>query len=384
MGKSIDKATKHLWKGRWLDTFYALEKCPLCGEMWTFRFYGKHSYVWECKACDKSGGLQELLGELTELNKYVPEMEGIFDEIISPEEPEGLLVLSQHKPRINTNCMATGFSTIDRLTGGLEEGMLTILTGEQRHGKSTFAGQLALNAVQDGIGVCFYSGELNADMFQRWIYGQAAGAQWMNDYTDRFGVTRYRVDDYAATRISAWLGNKFILHDNTYIKSSEGNAVIKSFVTARRHYDCKLFFADNLMTMKNDAATESGYWREQSKIVGSLVDFAMQERVHVILVAHPKKEKTDDLNKNVAGVQEVTQRSSFVMTVERITPKLKELLLSKGEIVNRETTNVVHISKNRVWGDEGHLELAFEPKSKRLIELPDQKETHYGWEELIQ
>ena len=381
MGKSIDKATKHLWKGRWLDTFYALEKCPICGEFWTFRFYGKHSYVWECKGCNKAGGLQELLGELKTASKYVPEMEGIFDDLVLPEGPEGLIVLAQHQPHINTNCMATGFNAIDRLTGGLEEGMLTILTGEQRHGKSTFAGQLALNAVQDGIGVCFYSGELNADMFQRWIYGQAAGPQWMNEYTDRFDVTRYRVDEYATGRISAWLGNKFILHDNTYCKASEGNAVIKSFVTARRYYDCKLFFADNLMTMKNEAGTESGYWREQSKLVGSLVDFAQQERVHVVLVAHPKKEKTDDLNKNVAGVQEVTQRSSFVLTVEKLVPKIKDLLLSKGELDNRETTNVVRVSKNRVWGDEGKLELAFEPKSKRLLELPEQKAMQYGWED---
>jgi len=381
MGKSIDKATKHVWKGHWLDSFYALEKCPLCNESWTFRFYGKHSYVWECKSCNQSGGPQELISTLSAMGKYTHEMEGMFDELSRPDEPEGLIVLSQHQPKANVKRMSTGFSFIDKTTGGLEEGLLTILSGEQRHGKSTFAGQLALNAVNDGVGVCFYSGELNADMFQRWIYGQAAGPQWMNEYQDQFGVSRYKVDEYAHGRISAWLGDKFILHDNTYFKASERNAVLKSFVTARRQYDCKLFFADNLMTMKNDASTDSGYWREQSKIVGELVDFAQQENVHVILVAHPKKEKTDDFNKNVSGTQEVTQRSSFVLTVEKLTPKIRDLLVSRGDLQSTETTNVVHVSKNRVYGDEGMVELVFEPKSKRLLEIPQKELVQYGWED---
>ena len=96
----------------------------------------------------------------------------------------------------------------------------------------------------------------------------------MNPYVDRFGVTRYFVDDFAKSRIEQWLGDSFILHDNSYMKSSEKNNILKSFVRMRRQYDCKLFFADNLMTMKNDSGTESGFWREQSKMVGELIDFA--------------------------------------------------------------------------------------------------------------
>lgn len=382
MGKTIEQATKHIWRGQWLDNFYALEKCPFCCDAWTLRFYGKHSYVWECKSCGRSGGIEEMLGMLKEQGKMRPELERLFDDVNAPDVPEGLIVLSTHRPRANVKVLATGFHVIDQITGGLKEGALTILSGEQRHGKSTFAGQLALNAIQDGTKVGFYSGELEADEFQRWVYGQCAGSQWMNPYVDRFGVTRYFVDDFAKSRIEQWMADSFILHDNSYMKSSEKNNILKSFVRMRRQYDCKLFFADNLMTMKNDAGSEAGFWREQSKMVGELIDFAQQESCHVILVAHPKKEKTDDYNKNVAGSQEVTQRASFVMTVERLNSKLVELLYSKGELKNRETTNVVHVSKNRIHGDEGMIEMAFEPKSKRLLELPDKKEIRYGWEDL--
>lgn len=381
--KRIDQATKHVWPGKWLDNYYVLKNCPICDDEWTFRFYGKRSYIWECKQCGNSGGPEQLLEMLREIGKYADKMEGIFDDLTKGDDPEGLIVVSRHRPRVNTRAVSTGFAPIDRLTGGLPEGALTIMSGDQRSGKSTWAGQLALNAIQSGEKVCFYSGELNADMFQRWIYNQAAGPQWLNAYTDKFGVERYSVDDFARSRIEQWLDDNLVLHDNTYYKASESNSVLKSFIQARRHFGSTLFFADNLMTMKNDAGVEGSYWREQSKMVGDLIDFAQQENVHVILVAHPRKEKSEDRNRNVAGSQEVTQRASFVMTVERLTPEVKSTLLTRGVLQHHETTNVVIVSKNRIYGDEGQMELAFEPKSKRLVELPSKEMVRYGWEELI-
>lgn len=381
--KRIDAATRHAWPGKWLDNYYVLKNCPVCKEEWTCRFYGKRSYVWECKNCNNSGGLEHLIEMLKKEGKLTDEVAVIFDDLARGDDPEGLIIVSRHRPRVNVRSIATGFAPLDRLTGGLPEGTLSILTGEQRSGKSTWAGQLALNAVDSGERVCFYSGELNADMFQRWIYNQAAGPQWLNAYTDKFGVDRYAADDFARTRIEQWLDDRLVLHDNTYYRASERNSVLKSFVQARRHFGSTLFFADNLMTMKNEAGSDSSYWREQSKMVGELIDFAQQENVHVILVAHPKKDKSGDRNKDVAGSQEVTQRASFVLTVERLADEIKKKLLDRKIIEHEETTNVIVLSKNRIYGDEGQVELSFEPKSKRLIELPDKEIDRYGWEELI-
>ena len=126
MGKTIEQATKHIWRGQWLDNFYALEKCPFCGDAWTLRFYGKHSYVWECKSCGRSGGIGEMLGMLKEQGKMRPELERLFDDVNAPDVPEGLIVLSTHRPRTNVKVLATGLSCNRPDNRWIKEGALTI------------------------------------------------------------------------------------------------------------------------------------------------------------------------------------------------------------------------------------------------------------------
>lgn len=383
MSKPIDQATKHLWPGKWLDHYFVLKNCPLCNEPWTFRFYGKTAYVWECMSCKQNGGIDELVVATRNKGYDHDALARLSEDLKRPVGPDGLIVVSTHRPRVNVRTIASGIVPIDRMTGGFPEGSLSILSGEQRSGKSTLSSQLALNAIQEGEHVCFYSGELSADLFQSWIYRQAAGGRWLEKRQDRFGVDRFYVDDFVRSRIEQWLDDKLILHDNTHFQASEPSAVLKSFIQARRHYGCTLFFADNLMTMRNEATSSSGYWLEQSRMVGELIDFAQQENVHVILVAHPRKEQGEDRNKNVAGSQEVTQRSSFVMTVERPSKDAKINLLNGGQLKYPQTTNALILSKNRIHGDEGTVEFEFEPESKRLIELPSGKEITYGWEEYV-
>jgi twinkle protein len=379
MRKTVEDMTKHLWRGSWVDGAYILETCPFCGGKRSLKFYGE-SLIWQCYRCNRFGDPMQLKQELlmgSDRERY----ETLFDDLAEEREPPGLIVVSKIKPQ-SINHITTGFPSIDRLTGGFADGMLTILAGKQGEGKSTFAGQLALNAIEKGNRVCFYSGELTAAMFRSWIYGQAAGNAWIDEYIDQFGSTRHACNQIAAGRISQWLGTKLILYDNTIVKSSERNSILARFMDSRRIYNSNLFIVDNLMTAKYDSASESGFFREQSKFVGELVDFAQQEGVHVILVAHPKKEDTGDFNDNVSGSGDVTRRSSLVFTMERLSQIRIDSLLLKGEI-SKGTTNILHISKNREFGDYGKVQLAFDPTSKRLYQRDQPGDFHYGWEDII-
>jgi replicative DNA helicase len=57
----------------------------------------------------------------------------------------------------------TGFTDIDRLMGGLEPGSLTVLAGRPGMGKSTLAGNIALNMASEEQAVLLFSLEMSRD-----------------------------------------------------------------------------------------------------------------------------------------------------------------------------------------------------------------------------
>jgi twinkle protein len=212
-----------------------------------------------------------------------------------------LIQIGKYIPPEKSRCISTGFSTLDQKIGGLSLSSVSLLTGKSGEGKSTVSGQLALNAINAGGRVCFYSGELSAAMFQSWIIKQAAGGKYLEHYIDSFGADRYHCDPFIESRIKSWLIDKFILYDNSVTKSSEMDSILKRFMVARQYYGCNVFFIDNLMTARYTTDMERDFNRQQSNFVGKIVDFAQQQQSHVILIAHPRKTDSGDINDDVAG-----------------------------------------------------------------------------------
>lgn len=352
-------------KGVWVNNKFVAEMCPICSGEDTFRLLGG-SGLWECVECKNQGDIDDL----KRLAKD-PFVVSALRNVDKPAAPDGLIVVSSYKQPKNLRVIGTGFNKIDKMLGGLPEGALTVMTGKRGDGKSTFAGQLALNAVNDNHSVCFYSGELNAYMFQQWVLSQAAGANFMNNYVDRFGATRYQVDSYAEPRIKEWLGEKLIIYDNSVVKSSERNTIIERFTKAREYYGCDLFFVDNLMTARYPIDNDRDYYRAQSNFVGDLVDFALQNKSHVVLVAHPRKGNSGDINDDVAGIADVTNRATNVLKVSRATDK------EKAEM---QCDSIVSVAKNRSYGELGKVPFGFDVASRRFTH-PDMV-SHYGWEDL--
>ena len=75
-------------------------------------------------------------------------------------------------PKINT-----GIAMLDRVIGGLYYGQVILVTGKRGEGKSTVMSQLAAEALNQGLRVLAYSGELPDYHFRRWLDMQLAGPQ---------------------------------------------------------------------------------------------------------------------------------------------------------------------------------------------------------------
>ena len=107
---------------------------------------------------------------------------------------------------------------LDEVIGGLAEGAMTVFTGKPGNGKSTLAGQLLLNAIEQGHSICAYSGELTKEKFQEWINLQAAGSEYIGLKYDPVRDIRVPCVPYAVQeRLLDYYRDRFYLFDNQEI-----------------------------------------------------------------------------------------------------------------------------------------------------------------------
>lgn len=258
-------------------------------------------------------------------------------------------------PRIYTK-----IPSLDMMIGGLAEGSLTVWTGKRGEGKSTLAGQLLLNAVQQGYNACAYSGELPAHQFKNWLYMQAVEAKYVGVKEDFNTGKRYAVlSDDIKSRISDWLRGKFFLYDNNYIDNgNQIDSILKVFTMCVRRYNCKLFLVDNMLSAV--CASDEEEYRAQARVADALKKFATKYKVHVILVAHPRKTKAGEQinNDDISGNAAITN-------------------LADNVIVSEKPNQTV--IKNRDFGVTGTIVCEYNPANRRIYEYKMGDRIAYGW-----
>jgi len=355
-----------LGNGKWVGIRYILERCPICGGEGTMMFTG--AGIWGCTQCRKGG---KSLDSLRDYAKTDPMLVSVIPSIVDPVSPDQALIVSEYVSPFKGQTIGSGFGILDAAIGGLTESALTIITGKRGEGKSTFLGQVALNAIENRHHVCFYSGELSAGRFQEWIFSQAAGSRNMSPYPDQFGTTRWAVRNEAEKKIREWLGKKLLMYDNTKTKASERHTILRCFREVRSYYGCDLFVVDNLMTAKADTDVDQNALRAQANFAGEMMDFAREASVHVIIVAHQKKGENADVNDGVSGLSEITNLASNVILVKRV---------DEYDRNKHNCDSLVIVSKNRDYGDCGTFEFNFDKPSKRFVPLYGSTISKYGWE----
>ncbi|MPM18639.1 hypothetical protein SDC9_65052 [bioreactor metagenome] len=271
-------------------------------------------------------------------------------------------------------CVGSGIQELDRAIGGFFEGEVSVWTGRRGEGKSTLLSQLLIEAVNQGMPVCAYSGELPAWRFKAWASLQAAGPEHITCQTDPgSGKEYYSVPQAVQSLIDDWWAKRFLLFDNTVSSSNDADAILEVFNYAVRRYNCCVFLIDNLMSIRMQG--DQDYYRQQGEFTGRLAEFAKKQGVHVHLIAHPRKTGKDTGNRldadDVGGSGEITNRADNVFALRRLADEKAE---EKG------FSSVLSILKNRSFGSTISVGLDFEPGSRRFYKAgtgnPNKK---YGW-----
>lgn len=285
------------------------------------------------------------------------------------------------KDRSKIVSIRTGLTKIDKKIIGLNKQEVSCFSGSSGSGKSSIISQIALQVVNDGRKVAFFSGELSSNRVLEWLQLQAAG----KDYTTATQYENYfYVKDSVKMLINEWLDQKLFVYNNNHGNKVEH--VLSSIEDCIVNKKCDLVLLDNLMAMDITSLARDKLEREKVFVL-SLMDFAKKGNVHVGFVAHPKKTEGFIRKTDISGNSDLTNAPDNVFIVHRVNEDFKRLAglyfgWNKGDqIFNYD--NVIEICKNRDLGEMDYLAgLYFEKQSKRFTCEKDEYRK-YGWDTTI-
>jgi replicative DNA helicase len=281
----------------------------------------------------------------------------------------------------NLSAIPTGHEAFDRKALGFILGEISIVSGLNGSGKSSWLNCITLNAIQRGFKVAMFSGELMKEKVKTWLNQVAAGREFVKKvygYDDFYYVPK----DVTA-KIDEWTKDKIFLYDNKYGRN--WSRLLESIRNVVEKKEVNLLILDNLMTLDLDAFGGDKN-EKQSAFVNSLADLAKQANIHIILVAHPRKSLTFLRREDIGGSGDITNLADNVYIIHRVN---KDFVKRAPEFLGNEDvtkiveydgfSNVVEVCKNRFVGSVDNIfGYYYESETKRFMQ---DKTEHvvYGW-----
>lgn len=271
----------------------------------------------------------------------------------------------------------TGIDALDKKLIGMNKGELSIWSGGNGSGKSTFLSQLALESISRGFNVAMFSGELTSNRTKSWLQLQAAGR--VHTRLSDNGVSYY-VPKEKADAIDEWAADKLWIYNNQY--GIKVNSVIEDFVKHMEQHHTDVVIIDNLMSLDLSEIRGEKYDR-QTTLVLTLSEFAKKYDVHIHFVCHPRKPVGFLRKSDISGTADLTNAADNVFMMHRVNQDFLRLggeFLGQSEIKKYEDfTNVIEIMKNRDLGvSDEFVGVYYEPESKRMLNYK-QEYKRFGW-----
>ena len=272
----------------------------------------------------------------------------------------------------------TGYAGLDDKIKGLFMTEVTILSGSNSSGKSSWLNSLMLNVVQQGYKVALWSGELRPDILKAWIQMVAAGRQHLVK-SERYDG--YYVPEQVGRKIDQWLDGKFFLYNNEYGTKAEQ---IMHDIGILLNAGVRFFILDNLMTLDMDVFDGDENGKNKGFIL-NLKEFAKKNNIHVVLVAHPRKVMTFLRKNDISGTAAIQNAVDNIFIMHRNNRDFKTTgaaYLGNDIIAALDQYgNVIEVAKNRMMGAVDLLVgLHYEKESRRFYDEHSANRI-YGWQE---
>lgn len=273
---------------------------------------------------------------------------------------------------------ATGFAELDKNIIGLYMSEVTILSGSNASGKSSWLNTLLLNIIQQGAKAALWSGELRPDILKTWVQMVAAGKNNLRQST--YGDGKYYVPNNVAERIDRWLDGKFFLYNNDY-----GNSWQQIFhdMELLLKAGVKVFALDNLFSLDIDIL-DGDKNSKQRELILQIKDFAKKNQVHIILVAHPRKVTTFLRKNDISGTSDLQNAVDKIFIIHRVNNDFFRAgaeFFGQSEIQRFQGFgNVIEVCKERLYGVvDLMVGMQYEIESRRFKNDVNEN-VQYGWE----
>lgn len=274
----------------------------------------------------------------------------------------------------------TGFYEMDKLIVGLFVGEVTIISGNNASGKSSWINTLVLNVIQQEYKVALWSGELPPHILKTWIQMAAAGKDALSPSKMEQG--KYYVRNDIGQRIDAWMDGKFFLYNNDYTNKWEQIFHDMEELSA---LGVKLFILDNLFSLDIDLF-DGDKNNKQKELILQICRFAKRKNVHLILVAHPRKVTTLLRKTDISGSSDLTNAVDNVFIIHRVNNdflKAGDEFWGKGTVEKyKNFGNCVEVAKNRMFGIVDQICGMYYEIESRRFKNTEFENVHYGWENL--
>lgn len=231
-------------------------------------------------------------------------------------------------------------------------GELTLWTGASGAGKSQVLSHCIVHWIEEGGRVCLSSLEMKPEQTLRRMTKQAGGV-------DR--PTRPYLE-----QVLRWLDQGLLIYDRVGKSGVEG--LLDVFDYARAKYGCDQFVIDSLLRLGIAGDDYTG----QEKATFRLVDWSIQNGVHVHLVAHARKGERDQGPagiEDVKGAMEIGANAANIIAIWRNRKHEQQLKDADSEEermkLDEKPGVVLNIPKQRSGDYEGRIGLWFDQSTYR-------------------
>lgn len=251
---------------------------------------------------------------------------------------EAVLEIDESPDRVTG--LRSGIAKLDEMLKGFRTCEVTVWTGQSGHGKSTVLSQLVLNWLTFGQKSAIYSAELRPERYLNWMMKQATGKGYPNRTEKR--------------RAMAWVGPRVAMIDK------QGSIELPDLIACMEYMTCRYGIGQLIVDSLQFVNAGADELKAQKAIMQALVDFANRHRVHVHLVAHPRKAEHDGAEvgrSDIKGNVSIEQLAHNIITVVR----------------GQHGTKMV-VKKNREYGVLGDAWLMVDGDSKQVYDsagMPD-------------
>ena len=297
--------------------------------------------------------------------------------------PQGLLDMAEipYKTamQVQEHQIETGFIDYDYHVEDWKDQEITVVFGRNGEGKTTFISQVIAHCIEKNEKVFLYSGEMSDNKIQNWLYRQMIGT---NKAYLRTIVTKYKykIEPLPAVikAIKTWHKGKFFLFDRNESKVlGDLDKFFKTMEIASKRYGIKLFIIDNLMAVLEENA--DSLYSDQANFVQKCKDFAIKQNCHVVLLAHPNKEKKEvkkgsegNLEKtDISGSNNIPNKADNIIAIERVWDE------------SGDCDAIITCLKDRESGQRKAFKYLFSRETLRFYNDWTKENVVYGWEKYL-